>query len=131
MAFTSGVRNAGSDQGHEVSMRLVSGETRTALLPDLPGNDYLSNKGDLWKLNLASRFHFTDSCVQLSDIASIAIEQRSNDGWNIDSIVTFFKDNRHIIRDDFHLATVDMDVNQWIDGDAHHTHRRFELNLVI
>lgn len=130
MAFTSGVTHAGSDDSHEVSMRLVSGETQTVILPDRPGDDYLSHKGDLWKLSFVDNFRFSDTCVQLSEIASIALEEHSNDGWNIDSVVTFFRDDSST-GNDFHLASVDMDVFQWIDGDDLQSHRRFELNLVI
>ena len=86
-------------------MRLKSGETRTVILPNLPGDDYLSHKGDLWKISFRNQFHFRDGCVRLSEIASIALEEHNNDGWNIDSVVTFFRDDRST-GNDFHLATV-------------------------
>ena len=129
MAFTSGVANGGADDLHSVSMR-VSGETCLVILPNLPGDDYLPHKGDLWKLNLKNDFHFTDTCVQLHEIEYIAIEEHNNDEWNIDSIVTILRDDAAGAKY-YQLATIDMDVNRWIDGDGHYDHRRFELNLVI
>ena len=132
MAFTSGVPDGGSDGVHVVEMR-VSGETRPitrpVTLPNLPGDEYFPHKGDLWKLNLQNDFHFT-SCVQLHEIEYIAIEEHNNDGWNIDSIVTILRDDAGGAKY-YQLATVDMDINRWIDGDGHYDHRRFELTLVI
>lgn len=49
----------------------------------------------------------------------------NNDSWNIDSIVTLVKDSGNGIQ----VLTQNLDVNRWIDGDGHHTHRRFELTL--
>ena len=129
MAFTSGVADGGADSGHEVSMRLTSGETRSVILPDLPGDDYLAHKGDLWKLHIHNDFHF-GGCIYISQIASIALQEHSNDGWNVDSIVTFFRDD-HDGGPSYHVATMDVDVNRWIDGDGHHSHQHFELTLVI
>ena len=55
----------------------------------------------------------------------MSIIESSNDGWNIDSIVTLVKDSGNGIQ----VLTQNLDVNHWIDGDGHHTHRHFELTL--
>ncbi len=128
MAHTSGTGNAGSDAANEVEI-VANGQIRSVRLPNLPHNDYPPHKSDLWMLRLSSSFGFS-GCIREDDIQSITIEQNSNDGWNIDSIIT-------ILRDDYgtgkyyEVATMDMDVNRWIDGDGHWTHRRFELFMLI
>ena len=135
MAFTSDVTAAGAvdTAGHKVSIKLKTGESRSSVLPNLPGADYQFHKGDLWKLNLRTHFLFRDDCVQFSEIESIAMEQNDNDGWNIASIATFYRDD-HYAGSAFQLATLDMDVNRWIDGDGGPGRTlsapRFELSLV-
>ena len=124
MAFTSGIRHGGSDRGHGVEVR-VDGVTGVKTLPDLPGNDYYPHKGDLWKISFRNDLHFY-SCVTKGDIESIAITENSNDGWNIETIVTFVKHGNN-----FQLATENFNVNRWIDGDGQYSHRRFELNIVL
>ena len=124
MAFTSGVADAQSDKGHSVQIR-AAGQTRSALLPNLPGDDYYQHKGDLWKMSFSSHFHF-NGCIHVQDIEDIAIEEHSNDGWHIESIVTFLRSGGY-----YQLASVNMEVNRWIDGDGHYSSVRFDLNLVI
>ena len=121
MAFTSGVRHGGSDAGHSVELQ-IHDHTRNLQLPDLPGDDYLSNKGDLWKLDI-SDFHFTESCITLSDIKRVSIIERSNGGWHIESIATFVLDTINNAQ----ILTQDLDVNKWIDGDNLASWRRLEL----
>ena len=120
MAFTSSAAaaNAIDTAGHNVSIKQKTGELRSSVLPNLPGADYQFHKGDLWKLNLRTHFLFRDDCVQLSEIESIAMvkSQSDNVGWNIASIATFYRDD-HYAGSAFQLATIDMDVNRWIDGD--------------
>ena len=82
----------------------------------------LSHKGDLWKINLAD-FHFSDSCLTRCEIESIYIKESGNDGWNIDSIATFVRDNYGGVE----VLTQDLDAFQWVDGDGQSTHRRFHL----
>ena len=65
-------------------------------------------------------------CIVPEDIEEIIMVESSDDGWNIESIVTFLRSGS-----DYQLATLDMEVNRWIDGDEDHSHRRFELSLVI
>ena len=124
MAFTSSIPYGGSDRGHDVEVR-VNGVTHVKTLPDLPGNDYYPHKGDLWKIRFNYDLHFY-SCVRKDDIESIAITENSNDGWNIETIVTFVQSGYN-----FELATENFNVYRWIDGDNHYTHRRFELNIVL
>ena len=125
MAFTSNLRHGHSDRGHGIELR-VKGRTYARDLPDLPQDDYETQKGDMWELNL---YHFfkIGGCIKVNDIQGIAIYQSSNDGWNIDSIVTFLVVNRYY----WELSSVDLDVNRWIDGDSDYSHRRFPLTLVV
>ena len=122
MAFTSGIDNAQSDSAHAVEI-LAAGDVRTLQLYNLPGNDYSQNKGDLWKYNIAS-FNFPSSCLTISSIQKVSIIESSNDGWNIDSIVTLVGAGGC-----FQVLTQDLDVNRWIDGDRHDTHRSFKLTF--
>lgn len=55
MAFTSGFQHAGSDIGHSVQLQ-ANGEVRNIRLYNLPGNDMLENKGDLWKIKFFPTF---------------------------------------------------------------------------
>ncbi|XP_065895374.1 uncharacterized protein [Dysidea avara] len=110
MAFTSGLPGAESDDAKYIVMK-VNGKAVTDLfahLPDLPGDDYSKNKGDLWQINI----HFSE-CVTAEDIGEIAIANSGSDGWNINSIVTFVTSDRQ----HWKLSSVDLDVNQWIDDE--------------
>ena len=129
LAFTSGVGGAQTAGSHEVELRAAS-QTRHVALPDRPVDDYTPNKGDLWKIPISDfGFSLPGQCIQLTDVEEISINERHNDGWNIDSIVTFLRSGNSTY--DFHLASVDIDVFRWIDGNSAHALRRFELNLVI
>lgn len=122
MAFTSGLPAAGAGaQTHAVEIQ-ASGDVRNIRLYDRPGDDMLEHKGDLWKINMTN-FHFNDQCITISEITRVSIIEHSFDGWNIDSIVTFVKDASGGIQ----VLTQNLDVNRWIDGNNHHSHRRFEL----
>ena len=130
MGFTSGLHSANTDNGHAVEIKAAD-QTSTANLPNNPGDDSEQHKGDLWKMSLTSDFTF-DGCIRKIDIEAIAIVEASSDAWNIESIVTFLKAGS-----DYQLATLDMEVNRWIDGDDLNSERRpdserrFELNLVL
>ena len=123
MAFTSDVPAGGSDAGHTVEVQ-ASGEVRNLQLYDRPGDDMLTHKGDLWKINF-SDFRFGDQCISLEEIQRVSIIESSNDGWNIDSIVTLVRDSENGIQ----VLTQNLDVNRWIDGDDHWSRRRFQLTL--
>lgn len=135
MAFTSGLSSAdvNGNERHEIEIG-VAGDTRHVILPDLPGTEYRKNKGDLWELSLQNDFQFPASCIKPEDIEHIALEERSNDAWNIQSVITVFKSTD----DQYQVASVDVNVFRWIDGDgdypgnpAPHNDRHFELTLVI
>ena len=121
MAFTSGHANSGSHTSHSVEIR-ANDQVKHLVLYDRPGNDMLSHKGDLWKINIAD-FHFSDSCITINEIQNVYIVEGGNDGWNIESIATFVRDSSGGVQ----VLTQDLDVFRWIDGDGHHTHRRFQL----
>ena len=128
MAFTSGIHNAGSKDSvrHAVVIELTGAVNKLSLLPNLPEDDYEKNKGDLWKLSFKDDF-LLDDCVTKNDIKSIFIMENGNDGWNIETIVTFIKRGN-----DYELATCDFDVNAWIDGNHEDVTRRFlDLTLVF
>ena len=113
---------AGSD-GHAVEVRTAT-ETRSVALYDRPGDDYLSNKGDLWKIPI-SDFESTDDCITVSELIGIAITERSTDGWHIESVVTFVRSDS-----DYQLLSEDFEANRWIDQDSEDSRRRFDLTLV-
>ena len=120
MAFTSDLKWASSQSSHRIEIQ-YNGGVKTMDLYDRPGDDYMSNKGDLWELSLP-----TSGCIRLSDVQKVSIVENGNDGWNIGSIVTLVSDSRNI-----QMLTRDFDVNRWIDGDGDASHRRFVLTLSL
>ena len=123
MAYTSDLREAGSDTDHRISLE-VNGSTRTGHFPSLPGNDFYPNRGDIWKLHLTDFFGFT-GCITKSDIDHISVLQGSTDNWNIESIVTFA-----VVSEHWELTSADFNVFRWIDGDSEDEHTEFTLSLV-
>ena len=89
-------------------------------LYDRPGDDFQSNKGDLWDFSLPS-------CITLSAIQRVSVVENGNDGWNIGSIVTLVRDPADRIQ----VLTQNFGVNRWIDGDDEPAHRRFDLALSL
>ena len=125
MAFTSGKRYGGSDehQGVEIS---ANGETKSTRLPNLPGDDYYKEKGDLWEIPI-SDFSFSSSCTEISDISNLAIVAINDDGWHIESVATFASD---IAGNDTPLS-LDLHADRWVDVDNNHPdHARFDLSLL-
>ena len=115
----------GADLRHKIELQ-AKGITKTQILPDLPGDDYSSSKGDLWKLSIEDYFGFTGSITK-QDIQGIALLAGNNDGWHIDSIVTYVAVNEF----NWELSSVGLEANRWVDGDSLHTYKRFALTLVI
>ena len=122
MAFTSGVRRAGSDRDHRIFVRASEMRRSARLLPDLPGNDYECNKGHLCKLPIA--FLGDAGCIKLHDVRSVVLMGGSEDGWNIDSVVTF------VISEDYYWALLDSDVFQWIGRNRGPDEQRFPFSLI-
>lgn len=126
MGFSSNHVGANAPEtAHMIEMK-INGNVRKGRLPNLPGDDFQRAKGDLWKLNVAS-FGFTDTCIRKSEIEQIALEQGSNDGWHIDSIVTFVG----TANGQTELATMDINTFQWIDGNGATDAKRFVLTLLL
>ena len=127
MVYTSSQANAdgGADSVHRIEFQ-AKGAIRTEVLPNLPGDDYLIHKGDLWKLNIETYFGLS-GCINKHDIEGIAILAGGNDGWDIDSIVTYVAVNEH----NWELSSVDLDADRWVDGDSSDTFKRFDLSLVV
>ena len=119
MAFTSGLEYAETDTRSNIQLQYNNGNVQTMTLYDRPGDDFQSNKGDLWEFSLSG-------CITLSAITSVSVVENGNDGWNIGSIVTLVRDPADRIQ----VLTQNFGVNRWIDGDdAYPAHRRFDLTL--
>lgn len=125
MAYTSSKLFSGSDSSHRIEIQ-ANGLTKTTILSDLPKDDYSPSKGDLWKLSIADDFKFT-GCVSKKDIQGIGILAGGNNGWNINSIITYVAGNEY----NWELSSVDLDVDRWIDQNSKPSYKRFQLNLVI
>ena len=98
----------------------------TKTLPDLPKDDYLERKGDLWKLHVKNFFGFDWFCMTINVIQHISILKGSSDDWNIESIVTFAVDKQQ----NWELTSADFNVFQWI-GDDPGSDKEFALSLRI
>ena len=101
----------------------VGDEVNEIFLPDLAGDEFVANKGDLWRINL-SDFGFTDTCITKGDVQRITLVEGGNDGWLIDSVVTFLR-----TEDSFTLLSSDIDVSRWIDGNGGSELERFNLSI--
>ena len=111
-----------SDTSHSVQLE-SNGIVRTRSLYNRPGDDYLSNKGDLWSFSFSSSFGL--SCIRISDIDRVSIVESGNDGWNIETIVTLVSDSSSRLQ----VLTQDFNVYRWIDGDGAASYRRFDLSF--
>ena len=125
VAYTTGEIFGSSDGSHRIELK-AKGATKAKVLPNLPGDDFSPSKGDLWTLSIKDYFGF-HGCITKDDIQGIALLSGSNDGWHIDSVVTYVAVHQRI----WELSSVDLDANRWVDGDSSHTYKRFNLNLVI
>lgn len=125
MVFTATTTNSESNGDFSIEVRIKK-VTHKLTLPALPGGTKTKGKGDMWKFNM-SQFGFEFPCIHADDIEEIAIEEDTSDGWNVDSIVSFIGDSDG----GFQLATVDMDIAQWIDHDQGATYTRYELKNVL
>ena len=106
MAFTSDLEHAETDTRSNIQLQYNNGNVQTMTLYGWPGDDFQSNKGDLWKFSLSG-------CITLSAITSVSVVENGNDGWNIRSIVTLVRDPTDRIQ----VLTQNFGVNRWIDGD--------------
>ena len=131
VVHTSGVSGGESNGVYDLEVR-VNGITHSVELGDLPGDQAQSHKGDLWKFRLNNDLGITSpSCIRKSNIDEIAIEEDTNDGWHIDSVITVLKSGSN-----YQVATLDMEADQWIDGDGNPSSqpgvtKRFVLNKII
>lgn len=121
MGFTSNLAHAGSNGRHSLELTTKADCKYSMKLPNLPRDDYEPNKGDLWKIKMSTLAK--GNCIKIGMIASLSIVSTSNDGWNIDSIVTFVEDTNK----KFKLFTQDFEVNRWIDSNGQQSHKRFDL----
>ena len=123
LAYTSNIRDSQTraDVSHKIELT-VDGLAKTAIFTNFPGQ----SRGNLWILSLADDFGFS-GCICKKDVQGIALLEDDDDGWNIDSIVTYVSSNKY----DWQQSSVDLDVNRWIDGDSLEARKRFDLSLVI
>ena len=92
---------------------------QTFTLYNRPGDDHLSNKGDLWQFGFSR-------CITLSTISRVSIVAESGtDSWNIGSVVTLVGDSQGRIQ----VLTRDFNANFWIDSDESHYDRPFVLSF--
>ena len=124
MAFTSNKSNAGSDDSKDILL-VVNGKHSLKRLPDLKGDDYLSNKGDLWKLSMTDFFGFTN-CISTREIQKIAVVNSGSDRWNIDSIVTYAVYDQYF----YEQSSVDLDIFRWVDS-AEASQEEFQLTVTL
>jgi hypothetical protein len=114
LAFTSGLSDAGSDSEFGIQIQL-NGDVRALTFLDRPGNDFQSNKGDMWDFVFSS-FGFHESCMKILEIERVSIFQSG-------TLVGDLSNNYQVLTHDFN-------VNHWIDGNsADSEHRRFDLNF--
>ena len=123
MGFTPGNDTADSATRHAVEVK-INQEVQNLTLPNLPGNDYLRHKGDLWKIDF-SDFGFSETCITVEEIGRVSIVATNNDDWIIDSIATFVIDSNGGSR----VLTQDFDVYRRIDTTLD-SDRRFDLTLI-
>ena len=104
------ISGSGSDARYNVQLQ-SNGAVRTVTLSDRPGDDYLSNKGDLWRMSFSS-FGFSDSCIRIPEIHRVSITVSSiTDNWNIESIVTLVSDSISNLE----VLTRDFGINRWVN----------------
>ena len=112
MAFTSGKRDAGSDNLPYLFLDLYTHRNGYVRIPDNPGNDMLENKGDLWKIPISSVSKLGKKCMKKEEINKIVIHNGGNDGWLIESVVTVLRAGRY-----YTVLTANIGMNYGIDGD--------------
>ena len=71
MAHTSDLKHSETNGTYKVELKTKQA-TKAILLPDLPGSEQSTSKGDLWKLNIGSDFGFS-GCITKDDIEGIAL----------------------------------------------------------
>ena len=121
MAFTAGSHGSDTNAHHAVEI-LANNEVRHVRFFNLPGEDMILNKANLWKLNF-TEFHFTNSCITIGDIQRVYIIEANDNSWQIDSIVTLVKDSSGGVQ----VLTQDVDTVIWINGNNVKAFRRAEL----
>ena len=118
MAFTSGTKNAGSDDHPYLFVGLYNHEEGSARFPNHPGNDMLENKGDFWRFNLKKDLKLRKSCISNADTNKIVVHNGGNDGWKIESIVTILRSGWY-----YTVLTANIDLNKFVDGNLKRTTR--------
>ncbi len=116
---TSGVKYAESKGSHEAEILFSNGQKKTLKLTKLPAK------------NAAKLYNFDEiaentQCKTIFDVANITVVAKSEKGWNIETIVTIFADNKGRT----YSGSIDRNVNRWIDLDNDKPEREsFVLSL--
>ena len=123
MAFTSGLKNAQSDDLPFLKLT-VGNREGTVAFPGHKG-DMTKNKGDLWKFDIRD-FELGTCFRKRAQIDKVTIVNGGNDGWNIASVVsTIVRPGKKN-----YLLSADMDVDRWIDGNGDASRREYDLTLI-
>ncbi len=76
--------------------------------------------------NQAKLYSFAlKECSTILDVAKISVQAASTDGWNIETIVTTFADNKGRT----YSGSIDRKVNRWIDHNDKPEYEKFDLKL--
>ena len=131
MAFTSGLLHAESDDSPWLCVFLTDGEMREVRFPDLPSDEFVQNKGDLYSFPIRS-FGFSDIwCTKKNEISRVVIRNGGTNAWNIESIVTMIENMAPSGRiGEYFLLTADFHINSWIDGYGEPHHAQIDLTMV-
>ena len=130
MAFTSDYQHAESDDSPFLCIFLTNGEMQEVRFPDLPSDEFIQNKGDLYTFPIQS-FDFSSSCTKRGEISRVVIRNGGSNGWNVKSVVTMIENNAPSGRiGEYFLLTADFDIYRWIDGYGEPDHAQIDLTLV-
>ncbi len=111
---SSGAANALAIGSYDVEISFVGGEKQRVHLPDIP----LQNQAKLYSFALKD-------CFTIFDVTNITLIAVSTDGWNIQSIVTYFVDDKGR----YFSGSIDRNVYSWVDHKDKPEHKSFVLNL--
>ena len=106
--LTSDASNSQSNGDFYLNLKYITatGETDTISyhLYDLLGNDMQQTDGNMWEFNSPS------SCLTLDDIKSMSITANTNNGWRIETALTYGTTSGLI------QITNDYEANAWVDN---------------
>ena len=111
---TSSVDNAQTAGSHDVEISFVGGEKQKFSLTNIPKK----SQAKLYS------FALTD-CFTIFDPTNITVIAVNTDGWNIETIVTTFTDDKGRT----YSGSINRKVNRWVDHKNRPEQERFVLAL--